>query len=62
MDIVIGSWEKTQHNSNGSGGSKYDPFVSFRGGLRQECEAFEGVRGHYQSCNRPHGKILENVR
>ena len=33
MDIVIGSWQKN-HNSNRSGGSKYDPIVSFIGGLQ----------------------------
>ena len=34
MDIAIGSWKKTHHKSNRSGGSKYDPIVAFTGGLR----------------------------
>ena len=35
MDIVIGSWKKAHLKRNRSGGSKYDPIVSFIGGLRR---------------------------
>ena len=35
MDTVFGSWKKTHQKSNRSGGSKYNPIVSFIGPVRE---------------------------